>query len=893
MARVQDAGPSVRPDWVDNLREEVSVVPKIDVREGPAPSQDERSSLGARGLPEDLTQRLKVATPAGATPRSSASRPASGRSGGRGGGGGGSSGAVANVNVNVAAPLAAVPIPASAPIPQPISATELRYRGDYEQSPSRMLLQFGYEYFFSQQEDADSTPAASEMLPDEPIATAVPLDPNYRVRVGDALIVSVTGTLELNERVSIGRDGTVVLPEVGSLAVAGLSLEEVRRTILSAYEKERVGLVVQVSLAKLELGRIHVVGDVHRPGPHLVTMPADLIDVLAIADGPTKSGSLRRVRIDRSNGDEETVDLYELLMGGNRLDVAPLSDGDIVSVPPIGTTVGIAGSVQRPAIYETAGPMTIGQMIELAGGITPFTFQSNIQVERTTGGRGREILDLSMDPVGMGFELQSGDLILLGAIDKTMRPLVRIEGQVVRPGDFQFQDGMRLADLVRLADGLLIDASLDQALVSRQVGPTGEVEILTGTRRQRSSRRLLVADIEKALLGDPDHNIQLQPLDHITIQPRSATSVLPTVEVIGAVQRPGTFELTSDLHVSDLVALGGNLIPSAYMEEAELVRNVYDEDSRQMSVRRMRIDLAEALEQIPGADPRLVHGDRLVIRRLKESFVTVEVDGEVRFPGTYVFPSTAKITDLLAAAGGLLPQADIRASRFTRASVRELQGRRFRQLAEFIREQAEASYTRMVQVGSPQEGVAGRIALDHTRELIGRMASYQPDGRIVIPWVTDEFPTSIFNLSLEDGDTLLVAKQHQTVSVVGHVFNSGAFVAYPGLSAQELIEKCGGVTDQGDLKRMYVIRADGNVQLVKGNRSSSKIAVYAGDILMVPRQKLQRTMMAQVTDALHLLRSGAETGLLLNNLEQVNLGLNWVSGSTSRAEYRVSDGLYD
>ena len=150
----------------------------------------------------------------------------------------------------------------------------------------------------------------------------------------------------------------------------------------------------------------------------------------------------------------------------------------MILVPPIGPTVGAAGFVQRPAIYEVTGPTTIEEVVALAGGLTPFTFPPHVQIERTREGRGRETVDVSLDEAGRATMMDDGELLLVGAVDDRLQPVVRISGEVVRPGTYQFRAGMRLRELLRHADGLTVEAFLPQAFVSRQIGEPGCVELL-------------------------------------------------------------------------------------------------------------------------------------------------------------------------------------------------------------------------------------------------------------------------------------------------------------------------------------------------------------------------------------------------------------------------------
>lgn len=867
-----DDPPPSTPQWLMGLHESVTPTPEVDPLTGPDPTSTELENLGGRGRPTDISQPVRG-------PR---------RPGTESGENYGASTAAASGGA------------------EPNSAIEALYRGQYSHAPSRDIEQFGYDYFESRMPDVPEEvelvegeePVLGDTLPDaiKPGRTGTrPVSNRHVIGAGDEIVVSVTGTWELFQAVEVSRDGTILLPEFAPINVAGRTLGELPEVIKAAIETRRVGVEVTVGMGRTRAVQVNVVGEVNSPGMFTVDAPADVLDALLVAGGPKRSGTLRRIRLNRANGEVELVDLYDLLLSGQRPRMAPLQDGDMLYVPTIGPTVAVAGYVQNPAIFEVTPPRDVADLIQLAGGLLPNSYQQMLQIERTRNGR-RETLDIPFDDRGMATLVENGDMLLIGAVEGTMRSIVRIEGEVGRPGEHEYREGMRFSDLVELADGLRIDASRDAAIINRQVGPLSEIQLLPGRRAQATSRQVIVVrDLRAALAGDEDHDHLLQPLDLVVIQPRSAAQVKPTVDIIGAVQRPGTYELTSGLRVSDLVALSGNLLPNAYADEAEIVRNIFDADAVEMSVRRMRINLKDAFELGGDSDPRLAHGDRVVVRQLNQTSVTVRISGLVKFPGTYVFPAHARITDLIAAAGGVLPNADIRASKFQRKSVVRTQSQRFKQFAEILREYAESDYTRLLQIASPQEALAGKQNLDHTRELIQRMARHQPDGRIVLDWTADSFPESYHNLTLEDGDALMVARRQETVSVVGHVFNSNAFIAEKDLNVQTLVEKCGGVTENGDEGRLYVIRADGTVRLVEtaSRRARRKFPIYPGDVVMVPRRRIERTMMAQIQDVIRLMKSGAETGLLLNNLEQTNLGISWVSGSADAYDSGIVNELID
>ena len=377
-----------------------------------------------------------------------------------------------------------------------------------------------------------------------------------------------------------------------------------------------------------------------------------------------------------------------------------------------------------------------------------------------------------------------------------------------------------------------------------------------------------MVDLTRALAHDPVHDIELMPLDRLEVRSRERAVIRPKVTIIGPVQYPGQYELTAGLRVSDLVAIAGNVLPEAYYDEAELIRRVYDDEERRLDVRRFRFDLGKALSHEVNEDPVLQNGDQLVIRSMRSDQVTVSIDGLVRFPGTYVFPAGARLTELVAAAGGVLPDGDLRATVFARRSVQRLQQDRFADLTRTTRERYESTLETMVQTGQSREGLSARLALDQTQSLLQRMELHQAVGRIVIPFQRDDFPDSRFNLTLEEGDTLRIPRRQETVTVIGHVFTPSTFVAEPGLSVANVLDRAGGTTDFADDERIYVVRADGNVQSLDQptRRLTQRTVLLPGDVLLVPRKPLERTFGAQLADALGLARQAAEIGLLLSHL---------------------------
>ena len=139
-----------------------------------------------------------------------------------------------------------------------------------------------------------------------------------------------------------------------------------------------------------------VVGEVSAPGTYTVSSLSTAINALFAAGGPTKNGTLRKIRLSRNGQEPVEIDLYDFLLGGDKSKDVRLQDGDTVFVPLIGPVVGVAGNVKRPGIYEMAGPMTLRQVLDLAGGATFTGWLQRVQVERVQNHERRIAVDFDI-----------------------------------------------------------------------------------------------------------------------------------------------------------------------------------------------------------------------------------------------------------------------------------------------------------------------------------------------------------------------------------------------------------------------------------------------------------------------------------------------------------------
>ena len=225
---------------------------------------------------------------------------------------------------------------------------------------------------------------------------------DYRVGHGDVLEITIFQAEELNRTVRVRSDGSISLPLLGLLKVAGETageLEDVLESRLGAgYLKNPQ---VSVFVKEHRAHSVSVLGKVNKPGVYYLRRPRTLLEILSEAGGLTQEAGtmvqLRRERVQRGSPDIQlmTIDIRRLLEGENRgLDLT-LMDDDTIYVPKAGV-VFVEGAVAKPGAYPLHGAGTVLKAVVLAGGLEFSARDSAVQVIRKNGSQSEVI------PVDLG-----------------------------------------------------------------------------------------------------------------------------------------------------------------------------------------------------------------------------------------------------------------------------------------------------------------------------------------------------------------------------------------------------------------------------------------------------------------------------------------------------------
>ena len=666
-----------------------------------------------------------------------------------------------------------------------------------------------------------------------------PVPGDYVVGPGDRVRVAIFGREFAEYTLAITNDGQLMIPSIGPIAVAGMRFSEMKAAVEAQVAAQTIGNRASVSMDSLRAIEVVVIGDVARPGAYTIDSLDTVLDALYAASGITEIGSLRDIRVLRDGETASRFDLYELLLKGNPSEGSlRLQDGDIVFVPSVGARAGVMGETLRPAWYELTGRTTAGQLLDFAGGASAEGDLKHAQLRRIGDDGTPRVVDVDLTTdAGRAVPVGQGDLLVLNRVVAAVGNSVALRGHFNNPGQRQWRDGLRISDFIPSLGVLRQDPDLDYGLVVRQLD-NGR-----GVRVEMFSPR--------AVLEDPasSDNLALQVRDEILIfgfdDPTGRRALInPLIDrlerqagtergarvarVAGAVRAPGAYPLAEGMRLADLVRAGGGVGEAAYLNTAEVTR--YElVNGHQRRTAHHTVNIGAAMQGNDTENLAVESHDVLTIKQLSQwtGRGSIELRGEVRFPGTYPISPGEQLSDILERAGGLTELAYPQAAVFTRASLRRKEEEQIEQMIRQLEGDAAAASGQ----NDPQSVQARSVSTS----LAEQLRATEPVGRLVI-----DLPDLIANpgdvdadVLVHDGDALIVPSRPQEVTVLGEVYFPTSHIYDDELGFKGYVERSGGMTYRADDKRVYVVRANGSVETM-GGRWGRNNRIYPGDTIVVP-----------------------------------------------------------
>ncbi|MDF3125771.1 SLBB domain-containing protein [Rheinheimera sp. 1928-s] len=615
---------------------------------------------------------------------------------------------------------------------------------------------------------------------------------------------------------------------------------------------------------------VQIAGEIKRAAIYEIKSGDSIDTLLSMAGGTTAGAYPQSVVLERynSNNLRDLINL-DLTNAVNRQ--MALRDGDVLRIaetsPRIENVVTIAGAVVRPGFYAWQQGIKVSDLIKSFWSDVHLTADLDyaLVVREINNAGDVKVLQFNLanainHPVSeANIELKPRDLILVfhHANETIQRDKLNayIRAEITQryslPADVKWtaeDDLSSKAFQSMLGYDNQVEAMQGQAGKSSTAGELRIVDSQTTTNQNSVGAVVANPDLGRGALPAimqrmmsqlfRDKNILalsasfnrtelLYPiLKKLKMQVRGGTDPL-IISVNGEVKVPGDYPLTEGANVVSLIAAASGLTESAFLSRAELTRAVIASDSNSIAVNNIAIDLNKVFskEDVVALQQR----DRLNVFPIPDWNInrTIEIRGEVKFPGRYTIQRGETLSDVLERAGGLNRSAFMAGAIYTREDIKERERVQTKKLAQQLRADiATKGLSESGMSSTPQDALF----------MIKQLEDQPPIGRLVIDLPSILAGQPDYDVQVQNGDLLYVPRIDNTVSVVGEVQHSSSHRFQPNLSVDDYLKLAGGTRKRADDERVYVIKADGSVMMPEQNGwfAVKDIGLEPGDTVVVP-----------------------------------------------------------
>jgi len=414
----------------------------------------------------------------------------------------------------------------------------------------------------------------------------------YIVDVGDKFNIMLTGNSKAQSDEYVQRDGTIMIPEVGKIFIAGKTLSDAIESIEKYSAERAIGAMPFVALTEVRDIQILMMGGIDSPGIYTISGGSSILSALNVAGGISENGSFRKIEHRRNGQVLENVDLYDILIFGKHPFFGNLRSGDTVFVHPSSFHVPVTGGVANSAIFEILPGETIKDALSFAGGLSEgFEGFDSIFLNRVDLSN-QESKTVSLNDA-QAIKLKPRDSILVPSYvsDRKTMKMVTLNGEVNRPGTYFIGDNENLGSLIKRAGGYTKNAYVFGSALFRvdalnlekyfaQLNYSDTVNyIVSNVGKPNSSINSSALDLlaeelrSKPLSGRIITNFDL---DFDTINSNSIVLedgdklIIPKMQKVvymfGDFKQPSNQEFINGASVSDYINLAGGLKESAYKE---------------------------------------------------------------------------------------------------------------------------------------------------------------------------------------------------------------------------------------------------------------------------------------------------------------------------------------
>jgi polysaccharide export outer membrane protein len=588
------------------------------------------------------------------------------------------------------------------------------------------------------------------------LAANSPSLPDYTLSPGDEIQISMWGRETRSSSQVIDNEGMFHFPPLAPIRLAGMRFATAQQLLTKELQKIQ-GITASVSLGRVKSIRVMVLGEAVRPGSFTLSAGATVTTAIFRSGGISSIGSMRGIEVRRGGKLAAKIDLYEMLIEGTSKGDIQLLPGDVLFIPLAGPQIAIYGMVKRPAIYEIKPGMKALESVELAGGLLANAYKGRIRIDRVQANKRNILLDVEMDKVDpkSNVRLADGDILYIDRVLSRVEDVVYLEGNVNRPGRYQYKKGMTVRDLIPTLKDLREETFFEYAHIQRPAADDDRPILLNFSLADVLTKGALVP---------------LEPRDVVKIYNRYDLAARPSVSIAGTVREPGSYWYRDGISISDLIILAGGL-GDAYLPQAHLIRPQYGENGDTLYNQLIKVNLKKALEDPRGPDNiemKPFDALRVFPRNDYSSGQRIIINGAVARTGSVDLAEGMGLPEIIFAAGGL-----------TKSS--------YKLTAEVVRRQIEKDsvMVRTIKVVRFQEILEGRDSI-----------SLQ-DGDVI--YIRD----------------VVGSGEYTSISLRGQFAFPGTYEFTPGEKLSSVIRRAGGFTNTAYLRGLVFLRNSVREQQLK------------------------------------------------------------------------------
>lgn len=603
----------------------------------------------------------------------------------------------------------------------------------------------------------------------------------YILGPGDELQVVIYGMQEYSANPVVSKEGTINLPIIGEIFVNGLSIEAAKIKIKKTSSNAFRTLASNQSNLSISLTKIRTIRVTilgsKKPGNYSVSSLSTVFNALHIAGGPNEDGSYRNIELIRNNKILKKIDIYKFIMNGDQSDNINLLENDVIRIPVYENRVKLEGSVKREGVFELLANESFNDLLRYCSGFDESAYKSSVKLIQNTD-KELKIIDLNSTDYD-NYKPKSGDYIKVSSILGRFENKVTIKGAVFRPDDYALTEGMTVKNLIEKADGLTEDAYKNRALLIRE--------------KDDLIKEMVNLNLNSNL------DIKLKKNDELIITSLFELKNQQTLTITGQIKKPGDYPYIEKITLYDLILLAGGFTDAAskFVEISTLISKdeLSKDNSAKSIIKTLEIDtlLLDNTKNVILSPNDYVQIRKKPIYELQEFVI---INGEVEYPGSYVVADRKeRILDLINRAGGLKIDAN--------------------ENGIYVK--------RIIEKVVNDTIIKTEVIIPVEYKLIRKKISSKK------------------NFRLQKGDEIFVSRMFYNVKIFGKVQLNSEIPYSARKNLKYYLNSVGGLTDDADKKRVYVIYPNGiaaRTKTILGIHNYPKIE--PGTQIVVPQKQADK-----------------------------------------------------